>query len=1559
MLYDIVLWKSAKLQKGNTATNQKFFPYKEVQIPNQDLIINDDDTINILTKKILVNFNLTKNVYLWCEFTSKEEYIIYDFVNNVFKLNDKVDFLYFKKCVENYFKNATVNSDNESIYISKNDAFNFIKKINMKEYIINIPLQFRYSINSFFEPLNYHPNYFDLQNNDFKGYNPNNQLFNTIEYILNYPDNSKKIKINVLDETEIKSSLINEFCFPLKQNMNKDVKDLIEKIKSIESLVYNYKLTNKFNERTYINFFHCKFKCSLINYNFKEKNILFYLFNNIKTSNIIPFIKYKTNADIYYKIDKNNLELKELSRWSIYTFNKNNTKFINFKIKPNIDNERYYYNVSIYEDLTVDVKVNTNVDEKNNINKINEFLNKLGNILNIKIVSFLNIIEINTYNYLEIINNTPNFNNIDKIINNVFFPYFNIISMKDNTLHLQYKKVNNYNKYDNISAFLNANFTMSKDDLIEIIISKFLITKDEAKQEYEKWANKTNLEIKVDNKKIKVKVRNDNNIDIIIKLDNNNSIKYNTKGLKTYKTQERIENLIKIIIDYNNLNKKNIISPTKSDNFDDILYNSSDKNSLSISDFENNSIFMDDEEDLDLLELQNKFKNANSEDEAGPSNKEENTVSDRKIFKQSKILESLKDADRDLFSYEKSIEKKRKDYPSSCQWVSRRMPVVITKKEKDKIDSEFPNSYANFKKTGTTQDLANKNFYICPAIWCPISKVSITNEQYLKYGKKCPYPEINETPVLFDKNYWGENSLDRPRYVGYLNQSSHPKKFCLPCCFKKNQDTKIEKTACIDNFNNEKKEESIGKNKPSVINKYVKNEFNFPLNPGDRGLIPRNLNTFMDNNKFVRTGIEHQTHSFISCFLFLTSQNITVNKFLHNIQDKIPVETYISIENGKLLRSFINEDIHMNNKDNYNNFSKWFKTQKQFIKKFNLDENKLILTAFIIYNSYKNFMKVLLDDNVIKNHVLMLDLFNNENTIINHDKIQFIIFEVDFVNNNVILLCPPNRLNKNKNQLYSFIIKSLNYYEPIVSINGDKSIKKYFTYDEVSNIIDIYYNNCTDRINDKFNHENILLKLNTLGYELKHYVLGYDYKIKGYLLTNNLYIPLKNKYDLFDIYNKSFIYYNKLLDHKCNLSLKDVYKIFKNLQEIDNFYTFKAKYDAKDGSLKAIVLINDTIIPFNLSESDNFYYTSFKKDLEIFINKKIEDKRVSFINNVISNIKDFNKLLKTITLHIENSERIKKEINFILNPYNPFPTKFKRKKIFDILKNINIDVKEDVVPKLIEQILLNGTQVEDGKFKIHENEILLNQYEINSGKLKDIIELQKNPYKIITSNINEISDSIIFNKFNGIDYNDSVSSFYQNKELTSLPIKYIKLLLDFNVVDNKLAYNNSFIYNFFIHLTNINIDEVKKIIKNNIVKDYENDGLIELYNNPNFMHLVGKEDISLIKCLNVIDNQLYFPSIYEIKILAFLTKINVVIIGRKTKANPDSIQVFNNKSEYTVILNHSYDRIRKIDIYELLIKDGNKVIFNSTDIPDKFKFIINNKSKIFFLKLKNEYNTND
>jgi hypothetical protein len=135
------------------------------------------------------------------------------------------------------------------------------------------------------------------------------------------------------------------------------------------------------------------------------------------------------------------------------------------------------------------------------------------------------------------------------------------------------------------------------------------------------------------------------------------------------------------------------------------------------------------------------------------------------------LIKALKKADPKIFDGPDN-------YSEQCQANNFRQPVVITKEEKANIDKlEYTSSADDYIEYGS--DANNKNYYTCPRIWCPISKIPLTIEQLDKLNGRCPAP-YNEEPIhMYKDSYW-RKSATTPHHVSFL-ANINSDKLCMPC----------------------------------------------------------------------------------------------------------------------------------------------------------------------------------------------------------------------------------------------------------------------------------------------------------------------------------------------------------------------------------------------------------------------------------------------------------------------------------------------------------------------------------------------------------------------------------------------------------------------------------------------------------------------------------------------------------------------------------------------------------------------------------------------------------
>ena len=165
----------------------------------------------------------------------------------------------------------------------------------------------------------------------------------------------------------------------------------------------------------------------------------------------------------------------------------------------------------------------------------------------------------------------------------------------------------------------------------------------------------------------------------------------------------------------------------------------------------------------------------------------ESNLDGTKISNEKLFLSKMKKLDSALFINKKSG--KYDSYSRICPANSKLQPIILTDEEKRKIDNDHAGSYGRAIKYGT--DPNKKHWFICPRYWSILTNTSLTQAQVDsgEYGKiispndKVIKPghyiyEFNE-----NKYHQSKNNKYVKHYPGFKKKDSHPKGYCMPCCF--------------------------------------------------------------------------------------------------------------------------------------------------------------------------------------------------------------------------------------------------------------------------------------------------------------------------------------------------------------------------------------------------------------------------------------------------------------------------------------------------------------------------------------------------------------------------------------------------------------------------------------------------------------------------------------------------------------------------------------------------------------------------------------------------------
>lgn len=448
-------------------------------------------------------------------------------------------------------------------------------------------------------------------------------------------------------------------------------------------------------------------------------------------------------------------------------------------------------------------------------------------------------------------------------------PYFSVVGMTADRLQVIYKRVGSFGRPSEITAFIYRNRQLEAEEIVGLLQKQFSMSEDDAREAFEIWASSSNNSFapwfRRTQTTIRVNIRTIKNVEYRWVCDGITSMAQHKRliGLmqlaiylaSTYATQEQLKEAMPVLkmskatakaVAEEQKKEKQDMQDTKKKQksradvykvkAEDDTYESYETYD-DFGDYGDFGDFGDMDDVLENIQLNIKTKNrgvpspeASPEPTpATPSNPNQGSGSgsrtdqggvskvrpDAKLGTENPMLKELRDADPGLFAFKSKADSK--GWASTCGHSPRRQPVVITANELARIrkaDAERGEgpSLTTALAYGSTPELRDRNRYICPEIWCPKSRMSLSLEQEAKHG--CPLPD--ETPISFISDYFdfepgtdpttqqpiwvrtnkigkgkgkgkdkSNNSLLIKRFPGYIEKGKHPEKtFCLPCCFK-------------------------------------------------------------------------------------------------------------------------------------------------------------------------------------------------------------------------------------------------------------------------------------------------------------------------------------------------------------------------------------------------------------------------------------------------------------------------------------------------------------------------------------------------------------------------------------------------------------------------------------------------------------------------------------------------------------------------------------------------------------------------------------------------------
>jgi len=377
------------------------------------------------------------------------------------------------------------------------------------------------------------------------------------------------------------------------------------------------------------------------------------------------------------------------------------------------------------------------------------------------------------------------------------------------------------------------------------------------------------------------------------------------------------------------------------------------------------------------------------------------------------------------------------------------------------------------------------------------------------------------------------------------------------------------------------------------------------------------------------------------------------------------------------------------------------------------------------------------------------------------------------------------------------------------------------------------------------------------------------------------------------------------------------------------------------------LLINDseTFIPLYL-DNKSVTFEAFDDDLNIFVG---DDDMINKLS----------KLLQTILDKDENSE-VKQEIMFLMDTGHMIPYEYRIEKLHALMKKLSINIPEnivkDVTARVARKLLPSHSMmtISASRFNAMADEFVLSYRDIKTGKLYEIWELQKNPFKHISETLfnmevysYELADEPMIN--------NNMNEIMINIDYEDVPVKYQKKILKGFVVAKQREYNRDSLANLFINLTKNKIDSIvlEGNVKKTIMEDFKNangrERLIELFQSNPCYNTIWKKSKSfgmLDSYIESLDHMNYLPSFYEAIVYSKVCGVNLITLGHTTMKNPDGFKVFmiDMDVDKYLLLKHTYDRFNVHDRFDIItMKNRKDPIFKMADFSTEFAEMIHKK----------------
>ena len=397
---------------------------------------------------------------------------------------------------------------------------------------------------------------------------------------------------------------------------------------------------------------------------------------------------------------------------------------------------------------------------------------------------------------------------------------------------------------------------------------------------------------------------------------------------------------------------------------------------------------------------------------------------------------------REPVLFHKSSDGVHSQYSRMCLWSAKRQPVILTEKEKERIDAVAPNTYDNVIKYGSDPD--NPYYYICPRYWdlkhnLPVDPAKLDKSKLIPKDIPDRLKHVDiQSKYIIDLSVPSDDKTFMTR-VGMLKGKS-PDGHFLPCCFTTRSGSK--KKDEVDKRTEEAMGvKSVKKEATQSTVQYIQNGDKFPLENGRRGHLTPILERFFHTNyaDYYSNLQKRKLKTNHPCLLRRGVENNKNQSFLHAVsfllhKNEVPIETFkqemISVLNLDVLQT-----LHQGNLAHTFSSLKYEDQDLEPYKKTTLYktmiDNPMALKKIV--NGYENFIRYIQSDEPI-DYVYFWDILCAG--LLTKTRINLVILQedVDDATHNISILCPTTL-----HSIYAFdlalptaiVYKRGDFYEPI------------------------------------------------------------------------------------------------------------------------------------------------------------------------------------------------------------------------------------------------------------------------------------------------------------------------------------------------------------------------------------------------------------------------------------------------------------------------------------------------------------------------------------------------